>query len=283
MCYKSERVINMDFLGQMIVDEMERVVNGTKDSLNSVVETLTQTPEQFNPTIYNAVKAISENAVLPIAYMLLAMFAMIELWEITNRHNSGHEILPTQPVMLMVKVAVGKIILEKTFLILGAIIEIVNKIILSANNTVSGFLDNSVTSPNFAENISNMKFLDKFLTYISLGPSSQILKVMNILIIVIVYGRMIELYLYTAVAPIPFSMLINNSLSSTGKNFLKNYAAVTLQGVFIIIIVGIYGLIAHAPVGASMFDTMSKSMFFSAVLIFCLFKTSGWAKNVIGG
>ena len=104
---------------------------------------------------------------------------------------------------------------------------------------------------------------------------------LNIIIFVIVYGRMLEIYMMTSLAPIPVATLANREVGSMGQNYLKSLFAVGFQGLLILLCVGIYAVLVQSiattgdPIGA-----IWSCVGYTVLLAFMLFKTGSIAKSI---
>ncbi len=109
------------------------------------------------------------------------------------------------------------------------------------------------------------------------------MKIMGVLITVVLYGRMIEIYLFISIAPIPFATFMNRDWSPVGSNYLKGVAALAVQGFFIMICVGIYAvLVAGITVASNLHSALWQVMAYTVILCFSLFKTGSLARSVFG-
>ena len=111
---------------------------------------------------------------------------------------------------------------------------------------------------------------------------SMCMKIMSVLITVILYGRMIEIYLYISVSPIPFATWTNKEWGSIGSNYFKGLFALAVQGFFIMVCVAIYAvLVSSVAVAGNLHSALWSVAAYTVILCFSLFKTGGLAKSVI--
>jgi hypothetical protein len=110
---------------------------------------------------------------------------------------------------------------------------------------------------------------------------SLCMKVISILVTVVLYGRMIEIYLYTSVAPVPFATMTNREWGQIGNNYARGLLALGFQGFFIMVIVGIYCVLVNSMTVA---DDIHSALFsiaaYTVILCFALFKTGGVSKSI---
>jgi len=270
-----------DYIVNLIKDIMLGVTN-----LGSGSGILTKTPETFNIALFNGVNSISKNAVMPIAYVFLGLIFMLELYNITIRTDGqagtmGFEI----PFKVMFKLAICKIAVDSTPLILAAIFSVSNQVIL---NMGSVFGSHSVSVlHNIAEmqlTIQNMDFGVKLMTSVQVTIIWLVFKFSTMAIMLVVIGRMIQIYMMMAIASIPMVTMANADLSSVGKNFLKSFAAVCIQGVLIYIVLNMYGTLVGSIASTTEFTNITAALFeallYSLVLVMAIFATGRISKSI---
>ena len=110
---------------------------------------------------------------------------------------------------------------------------------------------------------------------------SLCMKIMSVLITVVLYGRMIEIYLYVSVAPVPFATITNREWGTIGTNYLKGLCALAFQGFFMMVCVGIYAvLVAGVAVSANLHTALWSVAAYTVILCFSLFKTGSLSKSI---
>lgn len=246
--------------------------------IDQVAQQVVQSPESFNPTIWSIINGI-HNAFLPMAYSLLALFFLIEL---TSKAAST-EVTQEQVIKVLIKTVFLKAIVEKTFYFLGLIFQLS----VEATNKVNAVTGVSYTSTavfdQIRNNINSMGTMDLIMYYISIAPLSVVMQFVDIAITLILFGRLIEIYMYTAFSPIPISTLANSELQSGGKNFLLSYAAVCFQGVIILIGCKIYGgMVQSMSLQASGAEALKNIVIMTLLLLFILIRSGTWAKKITG-
>jgi len=269
-----------DYIMNLIND----ILLGVRD-LGAGSGILTKTPETFNTALYNGVDSIAHNVVMPIAYVILGLIFMLELYNITIRtegmNSPGFEI----PFRTMFKLIVCKIAVDSTPLILGAIFQVSNEIILNMGS-IFGSESVSVISNihTMQETIHNMDFGVKLMTSVQVTIIWLIFKFSTLSIMLVVIGRMIEIYVMMAIASIPMVTMANGDLSSIGKNFLKSFAAVCVQGVLIYIVLNMYGTlvgsISNNVDPENITAVLFEALLYSLVLVMAVFSTGRISKSI---
>lgn len=271
---------------------VDYIVNRIQDIFNTVLSAgtgnLVLSPETFNTSIYNGVLLIMKNAVMPVAYVMLGLLFVFELYNITIRTEGQHGTTGTEiPFRVIFKIIMCKWAIDSTQLIMGAIYDVSAQIIKNIGSTISGGVTLTPADIEVIRAIvEDMDFGVKLMTSVEVTIIYLIVNFVMVIISVIVVGRMMELYVYMAIAPVPISTFPNAELSGVGKNFLKGFAAVCIQGVLIYIVVAMFPLLfGNATMGNINDPTnFSKSLMTAAgyafVLLISIFATGRWAKQI---
>ena len=276
------------WLKELLVDGIMGNLSGLFDTVNAQVGEIAvqvgTTPAAWNAGVFSLIRQLSETVILPIAGLVLTFVATYELIQMLLEKNNMHEFDVANIYKWVFKTSCAILILSNTFDIVMAVFDVSQSAISSAAGLIQGSTDIS------ADMLSQ---LETTLEGMDLGPllglwlqSSIIgvtMQVMGIIIFVLVYGRMIEIYLLTSLAPIPVATLSNRELGGTGQNYLKSLFAVGFQGMLILVCVAIYAVLVQGiatsgdPIGA-IWGTVG----YTVLLCFMLFKTGGIAQRIFG-
>ena len=286
----------MDFLTDWLEDWIrELLVGGIMGNLEGLFDTVNAkvgeiavqvgtTPAAWNAGVFSLIRQLSETVILPIAGLVLTFVATYELIQMLLEKNNMHEFDVANIYKWVFKTACTILILSNTFNIVMAVFDVSQSAISSAAGLIQGSTD--ITPDMLAE-------LETTLEAMDLGPllglwlqSSIIgvtMQIMGIIIFVLVYGRMLEIYLLTSLAPLPVATLANRELGGAGQNYLKSLFAVGFQGMLILVCVAIYAVLIQGiatsgdPIGA-IWGTIG----YTVLLCFMLFKTGGIAQRIFG-
>ena len=277
-----------DWIKEMLVGGIMGNLGGLFDNVNNRVgEIATQvgtTPGAWNPGVFSLIRNLSETVVLPIAGLILTFVATYELIQLIIERNNLHEIDTWIFFKWFFKTFLAVLILSNTFNIVMAVFDVAQSVINSAGGLIGG--STAVTPDIMATFEAELMAMD-IGSLLGLWLQSFIIGItmiaLNIFIFIIVYGRMIEIYLLTSLAPIPFATLSNSQFGSMGQNYLKSLCAVGFQGLLILVCVGIYAVLVQSiaisgdPIGA-----IWGLIGYTVLLCFTLFKTGSLAKSVFG-
>lgn len=174
--------------------------------------------------------------------------------------------------------------MPKTFDIVMAVFDVGSHVVTQAAASISGStsLDVQATLTSmFNSQIDSMGIGE----LIGLGMETMIIslcmKIMSVLITVILYGRMIEIYLYVSVSPIPFATFTNREWGSIGNNYVKALLGLGFQGFFMMVCVAIYAVLVNTITVADNLHTAIWSVAaYTVILCFSLFKTGSLSKSI---
>ena len=273
-----------NLLTGMVSSNLTTMYTDVNEKTGQIAAQVGQTPQGWNGNIFSMIQNLSDSVIVPIAGMVLTFVATYELIQMLLEKNNMHEVDVANLYKWMFKTACAILILSNTFNIVMAVFDVSQSVIAQAGGLIQGSTD--VSADMLAELETSLEAMD-------LGPllglwlqSALIgftMKAMGIIIFVLVYGRMLEIYLLTSLAPIPVATLSNRELGSTGQNYIKSLFAVGFQGLLILVCVAIYAVLIQGiatsgdPIGA-IWGTVG----YTVLLCFMLFKTGSIAQRIFG-
>ena len=275
-----------EWLKEMLVDAIMGNLSGLFDSVNNQVGEIASdvgmTPANFSPGVFAMVRNISENVIIPIAGLILTFIACYELIQMSIDHNNLANFETWIFFKWVFKTFVAVMLITNTFNITMAVFDVAQHVV----NASAGII-----SADTAVDASALEAMEDTLNAMELGPllglflQSLIVQItmsaLSVVIFVIVYGRMVEIYLMTSLAPIPFSTFGNREQSQVGQNYLRSLFALGFQGFLIMICVGIYAvLIQSVAFSDDIIASIWGVMGYTVLLCFTLFKTGSLAKSV---
>ena len=268
-----------DWLKGLLIEGIMGNLTGLFDTVNTRVGEIAvqvgTTPAAWNAGVFSLIRQLSETVILPIAGLILTFVATYELIQLIIEKNNLHDLDYWIFFKWIFKTAAAILILSNTFNIVMAVFDMSQSVIANAAGLVRGSTDISA---------SMLDNLEATLEAMEVGPLLGLwLQTFLIIIFVIVYGRMIEIYLLTSLAPIPVATLSNREIGSMGQNYIKSLFAVGFQGLLILVCVAIYAVLVQGiatsgdPIGA-----IWSCIGYTVLLCFTLFKTGSVAKSIFG-
>ena len=268
-----------------VLDNLSTMFTDVNTKVGEIAGEVGQTPSAWNGSIFSMIRNLSENVMIPIAGLIISAILCYELITMAMDKNNMHEVGSEFFFRYLVKACVAVMLLSKTFDITMAIFDVGNHIVTKAAGVISGSasIDVETTLTNmFNSQLSTMGIGELIGLGIETMIVSLCMKIMSVLITVILYGRMIEIYLYISVAPVPFATLSNREWGSIGHNYIKGLCALAFQGFFIMVCVGIYSaLVASIAVAGNLHTALWSVAAYTVILCFSLFKTGSLAKSVL--
>lgn len=276
-----------DWLKEMLVSGIMQNLSGMFDSVNQRVgDIATQvgtTPAAFSPGIFGMIRNVSESVIVPIAGMILTFIACYELIQMIIDHNNLANFESWIFFKWVFKTFLAVTIITNCFNITMAVFDVSQQVIAGAGGIIEGSTAiDSAALDGMQATVEAMDLGPMLGLYLQSFIVQTTMWVLGILIFVIVYGRMIEIYLMVSLAPIPFSTFGNREQSQIGQNYLRSLFAIGFQGFLILVCVGIYAvLIQSVAFSQDIIASLWGVVGYTVLLCFTLFKTGGLAKSVL--
>lgn len=275
-----------DWLKSMIISGIMGNLSGMFDSVNQQVGQIAgdvgTTPANFSPAVFSMIRNISESVILPIAGMVLTFIACYELIQMLIEHNNLANFETWTFFKWVFKTFLAVTLISNTFNITMAVFDVAQQVISRSGGLISGSTSVSdATLTAMQATLEGMDLGPLLGLYLQTFVVQVTMLALSAIIFVIVYGRMVEIYLMVSLAPIPFATFGNHEQSHTGQNYLRSLFALGFQGFLIMICVGIYAvLIQNLSFSDNIISSMWGVMGYTVLLAFTLFKTGSLAKSV---
>lgn len=275
-----------DWLKSMIISGIMGNLSGMFDSVNQQVGQIAgdvgTTPANFSPAVFSMIRNISESVILPIAGMVLTFIACYELIQMLIEHNNLANFETWTFFKWVFKTFLAVTLISNTFNITMAVFDVAQQVISRSGGLISGSTSVSdATLTAMQATLEGMDLGPLLGLYLQTFVVQVMMLALSAIIFVIVYGRMVEIYLMVSLAPIPFATFGNHEQSHTGQNYLRSLFALGFQGFLIMICVGIYAvLIQNLSFSDNIISSIWGVMGYTVLLAFTLFKTGSLAKSV---
>ncbi|MEE0964658.1 MAG: CD0415/CD1112 family protein [Ruminococcus bromii] len=285
MDYIKEQIT--EWLKEILVDGILSNLAGLFDNVNQEVGNITAqvgtTPQGWNGGIYSMIHNLSESVIVPIAGLILAFVMTLELIQLIMDKNNMHDVDTWMFFKWIFKTACAILIVTNTWNIVMAVFDVAQSVVNSASGVIVGNTSIDISS---AMTDMETRLMAEDLGYLfGLWFQSLFIGVtmwaLSICIFIITYGRMIEIYLVTSVAPIPMATMTNREWGQMGQNYLRSLFALGFQGFLIIVCVGIYAvLVQNIATQTDVIAAVWSCVGYTVLLCFTLFKTGSLAKSV---
>ena len=278
-----------EWLKELLIGSIMSNLTGLFDNVNrqvaGIADNVGTTPQAWNGGVFGMIRNLSDNVILPIAGVILALVATLELIQMIVDRNNMHDMDTFMLAKWVFKTACAVVIVTNTWNIVMAVFDVAQSvvsqsagvIISDAGIDISGVVGNLETT---LADWSIGSLLGLWFQSIFVGLCSHIL---TIAIFLVIYGRMIEVYLTVSVGPIPFATMANREWGQTGQNYLKSLLALGFQAFLIMVCVGIYAvLVQNIAVGDDITVAIWECLGYTVLLCYTLFRTGSLAKSLFG-
>lgn len=274
-----------EILIRSIQGNLEALLGDVNKKVGTIAAEVGKTPQGWNGNVFSMIKTLSENVIVPIAGFVITYVLCYELISMIIDKNNLHELDTFMFFKWFFKAWVAVFIVTHTFDITMAVFDVAQHVVSGASGVISSETSIDVVSSLTAlqGKLKDMEIPELLLLSIETGLVSLSMKIMSIFITVVIYGRMIEIYLVCSVVPIPFATMTNREGGSIGNNYLKSLFALGSQGFLIMVCVGIYAVLIK---GMTLSDNLYTAIFsfaaYTVLLCFMLLKSSAISKSIFG-
>ena len=281
----------LDAINEWIKEILIGAINGNlstmfgdvNEKVGTIAAEVGQTPQGWNANIFSMIQTLSENVIVPIAGLVITYVLCYELISMVTEKNNMHDVDTSMFFKWVFKAFVAVYLVTHTFDITMAVFDMAQHVVSGAAGVIGGSteIDVAAALASMQDGLDAMEIPELLLLVMETSLVSLCMKIMSVLITVILYGRMIEIYLYCSVSPIPFATMTNREWGQIGNNYLKSLFAIGFQGFLIMICVGIYAVLVNNMIIA---DNLHSAIFslaaYTVILCFSLFKSGALAKSI---
>jgi hypothetical protein len=279
---KIQQAIREFFIG-LIESNLTTMFVDVNEKTATIAEQIGQTPQGWNGNIFSMIRSLSETVIIPIAGMIITFVLCYELITMITEKNNLHDGDSFSFFKYFLKMWVAVYLVTRTFDITMAIFDVAQHVVNAASALIRGsaYIDISTVLAGMLAELQDNGIAELAALSMETLLVSNAMKLLSVLITVILYGRMIEIFLTCSVAPIPFATLANREWGQMGNNYLRNLAALGFQGFFMMVCVAIYtvlvqSIILSENIHASIFQIAAYTL----LLCFSLFKTGSLSKSI---
>ena len=269
-----------DFLIGAITGNLSSMFSDVNSKVATIATEVGKTPESWNSSVFSIILTLSRNVVVPIAGLVIAAVLTYELISMIIEKNNMHDIDTFMFFKWAFKSAAA-IIVNHTFDFIMAIFQVAQTMVQRSAGVIdtNASIDISSAIANITTELQATGLGDLFALMLETWVVSFAMKAMGLIITVILYGRMIEIYIY---GPLPFATFMNREWGNIGTNYVRGLAALGLQGFLIMICVGIYAVLVNAlSLGGDLQASIWSCAAYTVLLCFSLFKTGSVAKSIL--
>ena len=272
-----------DLMTGMVTSNLTTMFTDVNEKTGEIATQVGMTPQGWNSSIYNMVQSLSNSVIVPIAGIIITMVLCYELISMLTERNNLHDVDTWMFFKYFFKMWVAVFLVSNTWTITMAVFDVGQSVVNSAAGTISGSttIDISSFTSTINTTMESMELGELFVLMLETFILSFCMKVMSVLIMVIMFGRMIEIYLYTSVAPIPFATMSNREWGQMGTNYFRGLFALAFQAFLMMVCVGIYAaLVASIELTDNVHSALFGVAAYTIILCFSLLKTGSLSKQI---
>ena len=279
---KITQAIN-DFLISLIEGSLSTMFNDVNQKVGTIATEVGKTPQQWNSSVFSIIENLSNSVIVPIAGLIITFVLCYELISMIIDKNNMHDVDTFMFFKYFFKACVAVLIVSNTFNLIMAVFDVGQHIVSNSAGVIAGNTNINISSAltNLRATLEAMGTGELFLLMLETALVSLCMKILSVCITVVIFGRMIEIYLYSSVGAIPFATMANREWGQVGSNYLRGLVALAFQGFFIMVCVGIYAALVNSFTATSdIHSTIFSIAAYTVVLCFTLFKTGSISKSI---
>ena len=274
-----------DILIEGIISNFSGLFTEVNQKVGEIGVQVGQTPQGWNVGVFNMIRSLSETVVIPIAGMILTFVLCYELIQMIIEKNNMHDFDTFIFFKWFFKSFVAIFILTNTFNIVMGVFDISQRVVQNSASVINSnaAIDLNSVMASMRTQLEAMGTGELLGLYFESLFVNLTIWALTLCIFIIVFGRMIEIYLVTSIAPIPFATMVNREWGSIGQNYLKSLFALGFQGFLIMVCVGIYAVLVQSiSYTGNIHSVVWSCLGYTVLLCFTLFKTGTLSKSIFG-
>lgn len=276
-----------DWLKDILIDGIMSNLSGMFDSTNQKIGEIAgnvgTTPQAWNGGVFSMIQNLSETVIVPIAGLILAFVMTLELIQLITEKNNLHDLDTWMFFKWAFKSAAAVLIVTNTWNIVMGVFDVAQSVVNRASGVIVGNTSIDISSVTYGleARLQSMEVGELFGLWFQSLFVGITMQAITICVFLVTYGRMIEIYLVTSVAPIPMATMMSKEAGGMGQNYLRSLFALGFQAFLIIVCVAIYAVLVQTiSISGDLSAAMWSCMGYTVLLCFSLFKTSSLAKSV---
>ena len=272
-------------LTEGIIGNLSGMFNTVNTKVGEIAGEVGQTPFSWNSGVYSMIRNISETVIVPIAGVILTFVMCYELIQLVTEKNNMHDVDGWMFFKWIFKTFCAVMIVTNTWNIVMGIFDVGQSVVNRSAGVIIGdtALDVNTVIGNIESRLETLGTGELFGLWFQSIFVGLTMNALSICIMLVIYGRMIEVYLTTSVGPIPLATMTNRDWGHTGQNYLKSLFALAFQAFLIMVCVGIYSvLVRNIGTTGDISGAIWACMGYTVLLCFALFKTGSLSKSLFG-
>ena len=277
-----------DWIKGILRDCIMGNLDGMFDQINSevgeVAANVGTTPAAWNAGVFSMIRSLSDNVVIPIAGIIITFVLCYELISMLMEKNNFHDFETYAIYKWILKAFIAVYLVTHTFDITMAIFEVTQNMVQQSSGIITGStsIDFATVIGDVSTQLEAMEIGELFGLLVETMLLKITMPILSFCVMIVLVGRMIEIYIYCSVGAIPFATMTNREWGQMGNNYLRGLVALGLQGFFIMNCVAIYAvLVGQITSGSNIHLAIWQCAGYTVLLCFSLFKTGAVSKSIL--
>lgn len=261
---------------------LESMFLDINDKVGAVATDVGKTPMGWNGDVFAFIKSINDSVIIPIAGLIITAVLCIELINMVMQKNNMHDTDTFEFFKYIIKMWIAVWLVSHAFEFSMAVFDVAQHMV----NKAAGVINTSATvsGDQIVAMIDTLKEKGLGELVMILFETSLIkvaIEVISIVIMLVVYGRMFEIYVYSSVSAIPFATMGNKEWGQIGTNYIKGLFALGLQGLFLMVCLGIYTVLVKTIQITDIHTSTMTILGYAVLLGLMMLKSGTLAKSVL--
>ncbi len=272
-----------DILRDCIMGNLDGMFDQINNEVGEVASTVGKTPADWNAGVFSMIRSLSDNVVVPIAGIILTFVLCYELITMIIEKNNLHDFETFTLYKWIFKVFVAVYLVTHTFDITMAIFEVGQSVVQQSSGVINGStnIEFAAALGDVEAQLETLEIGELFGLLVETMLLKITMPILSFCVMIVLIGRMIEIYIYCSVGAIPFSTMVNRDWGQMGNNYLRGLVALGLQGFFIMVCVAIYAiLVGQIGSAENIHIAIWQCAGYTVLLCFSLFKTGAVSKSI---
>ena len=271
-----------DLLLGGIQANLESMFLDINDKVGAIATDVGKTPMGWNGQVFSFIKSINDSVIIPIAGLIITAVLCIELINMVMQKNNMHDTDTFEFFKYIIKMWIAVWLVSHAFQFSMAVFDVaqhmVNKAagVINTSAVISG--DQIVT---MVEGLKEKGLGELVMILFETSLIKVAIQVISIVIMLVVYGRMFEIYVYSSVSAIPFATMGNKEWGQIGTNYIKGLFALGLQGLFLMVCLGIYAVLVKTIKITDIHTSTMTILGYAVLLGLMMLKSGTLAKSVL--
>ena len=261
---------------------LESMFLDINNQVNNIATEVGKTPMGWNGEVSSFIKSINDSVIIPIAGLIITAVFCIELINMVMQKNNMHDTESFEFFKYIIKMWIAVWLVSHAFEFSMAVFDVAQDMV----NKAAGVINTSatVTSDQIVKMMDTLKSKglgELMMILFETSIVKIVIQGISVVIMIVVYGRMFEIYVYSSVSAIPFATMGNREWGQIGTNYIKGLFALGFQGLFLMVCLGIYAVLVKTIKISDIHSSTFSILGYAVLLGLMMLKSGTLAKSVM--